>query len=252
MILHKFLKLIFNFLIWIFSVLLAIAYLITIEDIGFLNALCFSLTLFIIFFTFANYGKSKVYNQKENIKFRKTIFYTIDDINNIENKKIIKNNINFLNECKTKFIFNKICKKNNKIEIENEMITYKEFVDYAKENPRKIDKIIRTNKIKVDKRFNGELYERYIYDCSTVHNIYKKEINEFSLIVSIVSLIPSINIFEELSKNNQSLVLGFLLVFFVISIILNKVIQRIFLWQIKREQQIVSQIIEFLNNQEVK
>ena len=132
------------------------------------------------------------------------------------------------------------------------MITYKEFVDYAKENPRKIDKIIRTNKIKVDKRFNGELYERYIYDCSTVHNIYKKEINEFSLIVSIVSLIPSINIFEELSKNNQSLVLGFLLVFFVISIILNKVIQRIFLWQIKREQQIVSQIIEFLNNQEVK
>ena len=252
MILHKFLKLIFNFLIWIFSVLLAIAYLITIEDIGFLNALCFSLTLFIIFFTFANYGKSKVYNQKENIKFRKTIFYTIDDINNIENKKIIKNNINFLNECKTKFIFNKICKKNNKIEIENEMITYKEFVDYAKENPRKIDKIIRTNKIKIDKRFNGELYERYIFSNSSYDNLYKNKQNEISLITSFISLIPSINVFDQLSKTNQSAVSGIVGLFVLLGIILIIIIYLIFIHQIKKEQDEFLKIVNFLNNQEVK
>lgn len=249
---QKKLRIIFNCLTWIFSIVLSFIFCITIRDIGFLNALCFSLTLFILFFTFANYAKNLAYDNPSYLKFRKEMFYYMDDINRLENKKKIKSNIDFLNECKTKFIFNKICKKNNKIEIENEMITYKEFVDYAKENPRKIDKIIRTNKIKIDKRFNGELYERYIFSNSSYDNLYKNKQNEISLITSFISLIPSINVFDQLSETNQSAVSGIVGLFVLLGIILIIIIYLIFINQIKKEQDEFLKIVKFLNNQEGK
>ena len=221
--LYFLLKWLFNGMIWIFSFFSVITFSILMETLGIWNSFLFSSTLFVIFLTISNIVKNK-----------------------------IKTNIVFLDICRYEQIYNQL--KSKKINID-ELSQDKEcFIRWAKENKDSVDKICRDYRLflSLDNRFNSSLYEDYLFSITSLDNVLKRNIDVVSITSSIVATIISLKEFFELNESSMELLGGIIIFYIIISAVL---LFFVFVYnkrRLKKEQNDVLEIINFLNNQEVK
>ena len=250
--LYFLLKWLFNGMIWIFSFFSVITFSILMETLGIWNSFLFSSTLFVIFLTISNIVKNKILNDEELYNQRKELFYLVDDINDKEYKKKIKDNIEFLDNCKYEQIYNQL--KSKKINLD-ELSQDKEcFIRWAKENKDSVDKICRDYRLflSLDNSFNSSLYEDYLFSITSLDNVLKRNIDVVSITSSIVATIISLKEFFELNESSMELLGGIIIFYIIISAVL---LFFVFVYnkrRLKKEQNDVLEIINFLNNQEVK